>query len=105
MPWYEYRCAAGHAFDKRSSSYDEALTVCACGEPARRAEFYLPNIVGETVMKPTKYRVSEFQEAHAEVDYHYDRAEKEGMPVQRPNLWQAAKQEARRRGAPIKGSA
>lgn len=103
MPLYSFRCPAGHAFDKRVVSYDTTLETCACGAEARRAEVNLTSIVGETVMKPVKYRVSEFQEAHQEVDYAYSKVEQEtGEKVKRPDLWKAAKQEARRRGAPIR---
>ena len=101
MPYYEYRCPAGHVFEKRGG-YEDAVAACACGEAASRNPVNLTAIVGATVMKPTKYRVSEFQEASAEVDYAYTKAESEGQPVKRPDLWNAAKKEARKRGAPIR---
>ena len=81
----------------------DATSPCsACNRLARRREFNLPVLVGATVMKEQKYRVSEFVEASQEVDYHYTKAENEGMPVKRPDLWGQAKQEARRRGAKVR---
>ena len=102
MPLYEYHCPdCGASFDYRAR-YEDETWPCACGAVATRNPVNLTAIVGATVMRPTKYRVSEFQEASAEVDYAYTKAESEGQPVKRPDLWKAAKKEARKRGAPIR---
>ena len=97
MPFYSYRCPAGHVTEKKGR-LDESSAPCpVCSKPARRREFNLVAIVGETVMKDQRYPVSRYVEASQEVDYHYTKAENDGMPVKRPNLWKIAKREARRR--------
>ena len=42
-------------------------------------------------MKAQSYGVANFEEASAEVDYHYSKAENNGDPVKRPNLWKQGK--------------
>lgn len=39
MPVYDFRCEAGHFFDRRAS-YEETVTRCQCGAPARRQSVY-----------------------------------------------------------------
>lgn len=99
---YEYTCPEGHVTEKRGGVADATSPCSACNRLARRREFNLPALVGATVMKEQKFRVSEFQEAAAEVDYHYTKAENKGMPVKRPDLWGAAKREARKRGVKVR---
>lgn len=97
---YEYECPSGHVEVKRGG-VDDSTSPCHCAQIGRRKEFNLAAIVGATVMKEQKYRVSEFLEAGMEVDYHYTKAENEGMPVKRPNLYKKAKAKAKAMGAPI----
>lgn len=98
---YTYVCPQGHEVDARGGVADVSRP-CECGKAARRREFYLPAIVGATVMKEQKYRVSEFQEAAMEVDYAYTKAESDGMPVKRPDLWGAAKKKAKAQGVQLR---
>lgn len=98
---YEYVCDEGHVTTKRGGP-DDRSAPCACGLKGERRPFYLTAIVGETVMKEQKYRVSEFQEASAEVDYAYSQAEKDGVPVKRPDYYKIAKQRAAARGAKLR---
>ena len=101
MPLYEYVCDNAHVTERRGG-FEEVSAPCACGLTSRRREFNLAAIVGATVMKEQKYRVSEFQEASAEIDYHYTKAENNGMPVKRPDLYGEAKKRARAQGAQVR---
>ena len=98
---YTYICPNGHEVDARGGVSDVSRP-CRCGAVSRRREFNHVAIVGETVMKEQKYHLSDFTEASAEVDYHYTKAENEGMPVKRPNLYKKAKAKARAMGAQIR---
>lgn len=100
--WYVYTCPDGHVTERRGSVGDAHTPCSRCNRLAKRREFNLPVLVGATVAKEQTYRVSEFQEASAEVDYHYTKAENAGMPVKRPDLWGIAKKEARKRGAEVR---
>lgn len=101
MPFYQYRCLAGHLTEKRGG-LEEAETPCSvCAEPAKRRDFNLVVIVG--ALKEQKYPVSRYREASEEVDYHYTKAENDyGGPIKRPNLWEAAKREARKRDPKVR---
>lgn len=51
MRVYLYRCAEGHEFEQQGG-LDDALTHCACGQPARRRPFSgIPYLKGETVAR------------------------------------------------------
>ena len=89
---YTYVCPNGHEIDRRGGVADVTLP-CACGCIGTRKPFNRIAIKGETVAK-APYSVSEFVEASAEVDYHYTKAENDGMPVKRPDLWGQAKKKA-----------
>lgn len=91
--YYEYVCKCGRVATKRGGPSD-VTAPCSCGETSRRREFNHVAIVGETVMKAQSYGTADFVEASAEVDYHYTKAENEGMPIKRPNLWKTAKKKA-----------
>jgi len=96
MPLYQYVCPSGHTTE-RIRGLEESTAPCLCGLTASRAEVNLFAVVGAEPVKETRSDVRSFQEASAEVDYHYTKAENKGMPVKRPNLWEKAKQ--RRRNA------
>ena len=100
--WYEYTCPEGHVTEKKGGVEDIHTPCSGCNRKARRRVFNLASIVGGTVMKEQKYRVSEFMEASQEVDYYHTKAENKGMPVKRPDLWKQAQREARRRGAKVR---
>jgi len=91
--WYEYTCPRGHVTERRGGVADAALP-CSCGEMAQRRPFNHAAIVGATVAKDERRRTADFVEASAEVDYHYTKAENEGMSVKRPDLWGIAKKKA-----------
>ena len=101
MPIYDLICESGHVTTKRGG-YDLVSAPCACGATARRRPFNHVAIVGETVMKAQSYGVANFEEASAEVDYHYSKAENNGDPVKRPNLWKQGKKKAKAMGAKIR---
>ena len=87
----------------RRGGLDESSVPCpACGDLARRRPFNLPALAGATVVKDQRYRVSEFQEASAEIDYAYTQAENGGMLVKRPDLFGAALRKAQRMGVPVR---
>ena len=77
MPWYEYECPSGHLTERRGGVEDSHTPCPDCSQQAKRREFNLAALVGATVMKAQKYRVSEYIEASQEVDYHYTKAENE----------------------------
>ena len=95
---YEYRCPRGHVTTKRGG-LDDASSPCGCGLTVQRKPFNLASIRGDTVAGT--YSVSEFMEATQEVDYHYAKAQADGMPVRRPDPWAIAKREARKRNPKI----
>ena len=92
MPLYEYVCPLGHTTEK-IGGLEATSAPCLCGERAYRVEVNHFAMVGP--VKEARSDVRNFQEASAEVDYHYTKAENEGMPVKRPNLWKQAKQKVR----------
>lgn len=74
---------------------DDSTSPCSrCNRVAERRGFNLVSIVGETAVKEQRQGVRDYIEASGEVDYHYTKAENEGMPVKRPNLWKQAKKKA-----------
>ena len=100
--WYEYTCPNGHVTEKRGGVADATSPCPRCDGVAERRQFNLVPILGSTVMKEQKYRVSEFMEASQEINYGYAKAENEGMPVKRPDLWGQAKAKARKQGAKLR---
>ena len=80
MPLYIYRCASGHETELlRNREVMEER--CSCGNPAQRQMFYaVPALESTRKAKarpnvpPSKYRLSDFKEAQAEVQYNYQRA-------------------------------
>ena len=98
---YTYICPNGHEVDARGGVSDVSRS-CRCGAVSRRRAFNHVAIVGETVPIEQRQGVRDFMEATREVDYHYTKAESEGMPVKRPNLYKEAKKKARAMGAQIR---
>ena len=94
MPYYEYVCARNHVTERRGGVDDVHAPCSVCDAPAQRRTFNLAYVVGTTTPIEQRQEVRDFQEASHEVDYHYSKAENEGMPVKRPNLWKQAKKKA-----------
>lgn len=116
MPRYDYACTCGSVVEE-VQGYDVAVIPCpSCGGKAQRLAIYAyQSIRGDTVPKGQatragnvkspkgKYRVSLFQEACDEVAYDNSKREGAGLSLA-PNLYKAGLDEARRRGASIRGS-
>lgn len=102
MPFYTYRCPAGHVREALRSRNDEII-VCPCGEASRRDEVNRIGVTGFAVVPHDQrsYRksFSQYKEAFDQVDYDYGRAEANGDPIQYPDLFGAAKQQAQKMGA------
>ena len=115
MPVYDYVCGLGHIHEERRG-YEESSTPCAsCGGPAQRQAVYqYQSTITETggnsyprldnaKSKDGKYRVSDFQEASAEIDYAASRIEqREGKPVKTPSPYKAGLRKAARMGAKVR---
>lgn len=98
MPLYDFRCPGGHTTEALRP-LGTATTACACGAVAERTGVNPGiGIVGPTTDTRGMYR--RFREASAEIDYAAARhTQQTGRPATVPNLWQAAKHEARARVA------
>ena len=115
MPHYDYRCDCGEVTERRQG-YDVAVIPCPlCGAPAQRVAVYAyQTTITETggnsyprlnnaKSKDGKYRVSDFQEASAEIDYAATQIEKrEGKPVKVPSPYKAGLRKAARMGAKVR---
>jgi hypothetical protein len=99
---YVYVCEDGHETEKKAGLSDVQARCSVCGKSAPRRPFNLVSIVGETVPIEQRQEVRDFQEASQEIDYHYTKAENDGMPVKRPDLWGKAKREARKRDPKVR---
>lgn len=95
---YQYTCPSGHVSERRGG-LDESSAPCFCGLTAQRKGFNHVAVIGVSVVKEERQGVADYVEASHEVDYHYTKAENEGMPVKRPNLWKQAMKEAKKKGA------
>jgi putative FmdB family regulatory protein len=110
MPLYDYSCRNGHTVEERRG-YDDDIILCPlCGDTAQRHAVYrYQSTITETGGKSypkynakdgDKYRVSDFHEASAEIDYAAAQAErKEGKPVKVPSMYKAGLRKAKRMGA------
>ena len=112
MPLYDFCCEKGHVTEMRAGLEVIALACPICGRDAPRVPFYESQYIsGETVAKGVtkasragnvidkhgRTRVSLFQEASQEIDYHHRKAENEvGHELPGPPLYQEAKRRARR---------
>jgi hypothetical protein len=105
MPNFLFRCPHGHE-NELLRHRDTVEVACGCGATARRAEVNRIAVTGfaETPRGQENYRreFADFKEASAEVDYAYTKAESDGMPVRRPNLYKAGLRKAQREGAKIR---
>lgn len=101
---YSYTCPSGHVFE-RIGGLDASSAPCSCGLTAGRAEVNHFAVVGASIANTERQRVADYVESSTEVDYHYTKAENNGVPVKRPNLYQAAMKQAQKMGAPVKRKA
>ena len=110
MPVYDFACKCGEVTEARVGYETSSLPCPACGTPARRVAVYAyQSTITETGSYPRldnakspdgKYRLSNFQEASAEIDYAASRIEqREGKPVKIPSAYKAGRREAERMGA------
>jgi putative FmdB family regulatory protein len=108
VPVYDYECPKCGYFEARRG-VEESFTPCSvCGTPAKREAVYAyQSTITESGGNsyPSKnakdhrgrVRVSDFQEASAEIDHAYSQAEKrEGQPIKSPNLYKAGIRRARK---------
>lgn len=92
MPNYTYRCVEGHEFDS-VVPVGTSERACACGLTAQKQSLYAINQREPSV----RHEGRDFIEASEQVEYPFAEFEKrEGIAVERPKLWSAAKQEADR---------
>ena len=98
-PVYDFRCPEGHVTESRQGREIEAI-FCPCGEAASRLSVYHFGIGG---VPPTRYRVSEFQEAAQEANYYHGRMEEAVQDtIPRIDDVKAAKRKARSLGAKVR---
>ena len=99
MPVYDFRCPEGHVTESRQGREIEAI-FCPCGEAASRLSVYHFGIGG---IPPTRFRVTEFQEAAQEANYYHGRMEQsKGGIIPRIDAVKAAKVKARSQGAKVR---
>ena len=111
MPTYDYCCPKCGYFEA-SRGVEESFTPCSlCGTPAKREAVYAyQSTITESGGNsyPSKNakdergraRVSDFQEASAEIAHAHSEAEKrEGRPIKGPNLYKAGLKRAKEMGA------
>ena len=99
MPLYEYACSAGHVSESRQGLGVATIPCPCCDLPAQRQSVYRFAIGGE---RPTRYRLSEFQEAASEANYYHGKMENDrGRELPRVPVVNMAANEARKRGAKV----
>ena len=99
MPLYEYACSAGHVTESRQGQGVVTIPCPCCDSPAQRQSVYRINIGAGM---PTRYRVSEFQEAAQEANYYHGKMENDrGQELPRLPVANMAANEARKRGAKV----
>ena len=118
MPVYDYRCDRGHMTEERRGLDDVTITCPRprCQSEARRAPIYHSQYMqAETGPVGGKKNpvdpkdenlgpaLREFQEAADEVNYEYEKAERQtGVKQKRRNVFQEAKDIAHRKDQRIK---
>ena len=115
MPYYDFACKCGEVTEAQAGYETSSLPCRACGAPAQRVAVYAyQTTITETggnsyprldnaKSKDGKYRVSDFQEASAELDYAASRIEqREGKPVKTPNPYKAGLKKAARMSAKVR---
>jgi hypothetical protein len=98
MPVYNFICKCGEVVEARVGYGVDAMP-CPCGQEAKRSA------VNRVALgtKEKKYRVSDFQEASAELDYTATQIEqREGRPVKMPSPYKAGLRQAEKMGAKIR---
>lgn len=90
MPLYAYRCAQGHEVEA-IAPLGTVERACACGLTAIKRTVYAVS----PKLPAVRHAGRDFIEASQTVEHNYAEYEKrEGVPVERPHLWDAAKQRA-----------
>ncbi len=115
MPHYDFACKCGEVTEAQAGYETSSLPCRACGAPAQRVAIYAyQSTIAETggnsyprldnaKSKDGKYRVSDFQEASAEIDYAATQIEKrEGKPVTVPSAYKAGLRKAAKMGAKVR---
>lgn len=115
MAIYDFACPCGEITEARAGYETSSLLCPACGNSAKRVAVYAyqstitesggnsyPRL--DNAKSPSgKYRVSDFQEASAEIDYAASRVEqREGKPVKTPSAYKAGLRKAEKMGAKIR---
>jgi len=118
MPLYDYECDRRHVTEERQGVEVDSIPCPRprCGRPAARAGVYRGQFIQcetgpdggkKNPVDPKDENLSgafrEFQEASDEVNYHYDKAEKEtGVKQKRRDVFGEAKAIAHRKDQRIK---
>ncbi len=99
MPLFDFDCGQGH-LTERLCSRETAIIPCpVCGSPATRAAVNRIGVTGfaRTPIDQRMVRMGAFNEASSELAYqHSKQTNVDGSEKPEPNLWQAAKSEAKR---------
>ena len=93
MPWYEYRCAAGHVTEQRQPRHVGEIDCLRCGLSAQRLVSSSVGIAG-FAQRPTREApipLSRAIEAQHEIVYQSERA-----GIQPPDLMAAARRRVAR---------
>lgn len=89
MPLYEFECDSGHVTELVRSGSTSSVP-CSCGLPAGRRA--VNRIALGSV--ESRYAYKDFVEAHAEIeDAHAKVEQREGVKVERPDFYGAAKRQ------------
>jgi len=104
MPTYDYCCDCSVVTEARRGIDVKSIPCPVCGADATRRPFHrvfiacegLPTRAG-IMAHERRYKVSEFQEASADIAYEHEKAERcEGRKLPQPNLYKAAKRRAKK---------
>ena len=112
MPYYDFACSCGEVTEARAGYETSALPCRACGNLAKRVAVYQSQYtitetgghsyprLNNAKSEKGKYRVSDFQEASAEIGHEAEKVEKrEGKPVKIPSFFKAGMKQAEKMGA------
>ena len=115
MPLYDFRCDDCGEVTEARKGYNDCIIACPLceGTAHRQAVYaYQPTITetggssypaNNAKDSRGRYRVSDFQEASAEIDHAVSRIEKrEGKPVKMPSLYKAGLRKAERIGTNLR---
>lgn len=99
MPIFDFICGCGEVTEARVGRGVNTLPCSGCRQTAKRSAVYQV-VIGAT---EKKYRVSDFQEASAELDHAASQIEqREGVPVKIPSPYKAGLRKAEQMGAKIR---